>query len=105
MIISTIAERELVHLPVVIAIGWAESDVYGESGYAGRNVVCQQRYLKTETERSVAAQWPRRQKQRGEQAIEELIELGRLLSLQSSAKVTRSTTANPKPVIPSWGIT
>ena len=69
------AERDLEPLPIVVIIGWAGNDVYGEAGYAACSWVYQKRYLKTEREREVAAAWPGRQRQRVEYAVSELIGL------------------------------
>ena len=51
------------------------NDVYGDYGYAGCKWISQKRFLKTEADRKVAADWPYAQLTRVREGVERLIEL------------------------------
>ncbi|CAK9040043.1 unnamed protein product [Durusdinium trenchii] len=60
---------------ILVLVPWAENDVYGDYGYAGCKWINQKRYLKTEADRKVAAEWPFAQLTRVREAVEKIIEL------------------------------
>ena len=57
---------------VIIFIAWSGNDVFGEGGYVGCRWIHQARYLKSEADRKVAADWPLNQKARVQAAINAL---------------------------------
>ena len=57
---------------VIIFIAWSGNDVFGEGGYVGCRWIHQARFLKTEADRKVAADWPLNQKARVQTAINAL---------------------------------
>ena len=59
---------------ILVIIGWSGNDVHGDYGYQGCSWI-QSRYLKSDADRKVAAEWPAEQKQRVERSIAELIEM------------------------------
>ena len=60
---------------VVVIVPWGGNDVYGDYGYAGCKWINQKRFLKTEADRKVAADWPYAQLTRVREGVERLIEL------------------------------
>ena len=60
---------------VVVLVPWGGNDVYGDYGYAGCKWINQKRFLKTEADRKVAADWPYAQLTRVRENVERLIAL------------------------------
>ena len=63
---------------ILVLVGWSGNDVHGDYGYQGCSWIHQTRYLKSEADRKVAAEWPAKQKARVEQSIADLIELKKM---------------------------
>ena len=60
---------------ILVLVGWSGNDVHGDYGYQGCTWIHQTRYLKSDADRKVAAEWPAKQKARVEQSIADLIQL------------------------------
>ena len=60
---------------ILVLVGWSGNDVHGDFGYQGCTWIHQSRYLKTEADRKVAAEWPSKQKARVDRAILDLVDL------------------------------
>ena len=60
---------------ILVLVGWSGNDVHGDYGYQGCTWIHQTRYLKSDADKKVAAEWPARQKARVEQSIADLIQL------------------------------
>ena len=63
---------------ILIIVGSSGNDVYGDYGYQGCSWIHQSRYLKSDADRKVAADWPAKQKARVEQSIADLIEMKKM---------------------------
>ena len=61
--------------PILVAVGWAGNDVYGDYGYSGCSWVNQRKYLRTEADRKVAAEWPAKQRQKVQEGLDALLDL------------------------------
>ena len=48
-------------LPVLVIVGWAGNDVYGEGGYRGVRWIHRADYNRSEADREVTANWCERQ--------------------------------------------
>ena len=64
-------------LPVLVIIGWAGNDVYGEGGYRGVHWIHRAAYNKSAADREVTANWCERQKARVERSVNDLGRLKR----------------------------
>ena len=64
-------------LPVLVVVGWAGNDVYGEGGYRGVHWIHRAAYNKSAADREVTANWCERQKARVEKSVRELGQLKR----------------------------
>ena len=64
-------------LPVLVIVGWAGNDVYGEGGYRGVHWIHRAAYNKSAADREVTANWCERQKARVERSVNELGQLKR----------------------------
>ena len=64
-------------LPVLVIVGWAGNDVFGEGGYRGVHWIHRAAYNKSAADREVTANWCERQKARVERSVEELGQLKR----------------------------
>ena len=60
---------------ILILVGWSGNDVHGDFGYQGCTWIHQSRYLKSDADRKVAAEWPSKQKARVDRAILDLADL------------------------------
>ena len=60
---------------VLVLVGWSGNDVHGDFGYQGCTWIHQSRYLKSDADRKVAAEWPAKQKARVDQSIKDLVAL------------------------------
>ena len=60
---------------ILILLGWSGNDVHGDFGYQGCTWIHQSRYLKSDADRKVAAEWPSKQKARVDKAIHDLVDL------------------------------
>ena len=60
---------------ILILVGWSGNDVHGDFGYQGCTWTHQSRYLKSDADRKVAAEWPSKQKARVDKAIHDLVDL------------------------------
>ena len=60
---------------ILVLVGWSGNDVHGDYGYQGCTWIHQTRYLQSDADKKVAAEWPAKQKARVEQSIADLIEL------------------------------
>ena len=61
---------------ILILLGWSGGDVHGDFGYQGCTWIHQSRYLKSDADRKVAAEWPSKQKAaRVDKAIHDLVDL------------------------------
>ena len=61
--------------PILVAVGWAGNDVYGDYGYSGCSWINQRKYLRTEADRKVAAEWPAKQRQKVQEGLDALLDL------------------------------
>ncbi|CAL1157497.1 unnamed protein product [Cladocopium goreaui] len=64
-------------LPVLVIVGWAGNDVFGEGGYRGVHWIHRAAYNKSAADREVTANWCERQKARVERSVNELGQLKR----------------------------
>ena len=64
-------------LPVLVIVGWAGNDVYGEGGYRGVHWIHRASYNKSAADREVTANWCERQKARVERSVNDLGQLKR----------------------------
>ncbi|CAL1159046.1 unnamed protein product [Cladocopium goreaui] len=64
-------------LPVLVIVGWAGNDVFGEGGYRGVHWIHRAAYNKPAADREVTANWCERQKARVEWSVNELGQLKR----------------------------
>ena len=64
-------------LPVLVIVGWAGNDVFGEGGYRGVHWIHRAAYNKSAADREVTANWCERQRARVNKSVEDLGELKR----------------------------
>ena len=64
-------------LPVLVIVGWAGNDVYGEGGYRGVHWIHRASYNKSAADREVTANWCERQRARVERSVNDLGQLKR----------------------------
>ena len=64
-------------IPILVLVGWAGNDVYGDYGYRGCNWIHQARYNQSPADRKVAAEFSQKQHARVMNAMDDLIKLRR----------------------------
>ena len=64
-------------LPVIVMVGWAGNDVWGQRGYKGATWIHKAVFNKTEADREVTAQWCDKQRAKVDASVEQLGNLKR----------------------------
>eukprot|EP00435_Cladocopium_sp_Y103_P017887 s3960_g4.t1 len=62
---------------ILVMVGWAGNDVYGDHGYRGCSWIHERRYNQTPADRKVSAEFVEKQYRRVENAVNELVKLKR----------------------------
>jgi len=67
------ADHEIPLPPILVMIGWAGNDVYGDHGYTGCSWIHQSKYNRSPADRKGAAEFVDKQYRRVQNAMEDLI--------------------------------
>ena len=69
------ADHEIPLPPILVMVGWAGNDVYGDHGYTGCSWIHQSKYSRSPADRKGAAEFVDKQYRRVQNAMEDLIKL------------------------------